>query len=150
MVKVTGLSGVVSAYNAYPKAFKVEMSKTLVIHGNKMENSARGDHRYKRKSGRLDAAIQSVVDAKNVFLKFWIDPQSLTSGKYNYGVIQHEGSYSKYRPSGLTQRYASKKAKNGGGIKHDYFMLRAWNKIMPKMQRELVKDMIQVTKKLGF
>ena len=59
-------------------------------------------------------------------MKFWIDPQSLMSGKYNYGLIQHEGSGRGYSQSTGARRYGAKTPKTGYGIRHDHFMTYAF------------------------
>ena len=150
------------ALNKYPNVFNKTARSTLIVYGNKMANSARSDHRYNnispkkgkkkyRPSGNLDRSIESVVGKKLIFLKFWINPKLVTSGKYNYGLIQHEGSYTGYKKSKATKkRYGGKTPKTKGaiGILADHFMVRAWNKHYKNMKAELRKDLMQAAKKL--
>ncbi|MCK5023244.1 MAG: hypothetical protein KAS04_03665 [Candidatus Aenigmarchaeota archaeon] len=153
-VKVQGLKRVKRAYKKYPKEFEKDARKTLIIYGNKLENSARKDHRFNRKSGKLDSSIKAVIEKAGLVLKFWLDPRMLIvrskKCSYNYGLIQHDGSYNKYKPSKASPKHRSKTAKNGGGIKHDHFMIRAWDKNIKKMVKELKKGMIKTTKRLGM
>lgn len=152
-MKVTekGIDEMQRSLSKYTKALYETGRKTLYVYGNKMASSAQKDHRYNRKSGNLDKSIESIVSLKGLHLKFWINPVQLIVGKkkkYNYGVIQHEGSGKGYKKSKFAKRYPRKSPKTGYGVRHDHFMVRAWNKHFKKMVRELRKDMKKAAKKV--
>lgn len=147
-ISVTGLKEMQRALNKYPNVFNKTARSTLVVHGNKMANSARRDHRFNRKSGNLDRSIEAVTDKKDIAMKLWINPKTLKSGKYNYGLIQHEGSYKGYKKSRAASRYPNKSPKTGFGIRFDHFIVRAWDKHYKIMRNELKKDLMQAAKKL--
>ena len=150
-IKSTGTNCIQKAYSKYLVEFHKEARKTLIIHGNKMENEGRKNHRFIRDSGKADASIESIVSKNGVNLKFWINPRNVTTKKgYNYAMMQHEGTYSKYKPSGLGPLHPKKNAANGGGIRPDHFMQRAWDKQIDKMISDLMQDVKDTTKRLGM
>lgn len=125
-----------------------ELRKTLIVYGNKMVRSARTGHRYNRKSGNLDRSIEHVVSRDKIKLKFWINPKTLSKGKYNYGLIQHEGSGKGYKQSKAAKRKPSKAPKTGFGILFDHFMVRAWDKYYKSLVNSLKGDLMQAAKKV--
>lgn len=147
-MKVTA-SGIVEMQKAlvqYPEAFFSIGRKTLIKYGNKMARDAKRDHRYNRQSGNLDKSIEAVVPRDKLGLKFWINPTLVTSGKYNYGLIQHEGSGKGYKRSRGAKRYSTKlKSK---GILNDHFLVRAWDKNIDSLKDALVKNFIKAAKKV--
>jgi len=149
VVKLSGMKGMKSALKKYPQELSKTARRTLHVYGNKMAKSARKDHRYNRQSGNLDRSIEAVVDKKKVEMKLWINPTLLKSGKYNYGLIQHEGSYKGYKKSkAVKKRYGSSTLKTGFGVLHDHFIVRGWAKHIKQMNRALKKDMVEAAQKL--
>lgn len=149
-IKLEGLKGMKRALSKYPNEFKKELRKTLIVYGNKMVRHARGSHRFKSKSGNLDRSIKSEVSKDKIYMKFFIDPQILTSGKYNYGLIQHEGSYEGYKQSKSARKFPNKRPKTGFGILYDHFMDRAWDKYLKTMDNALHNDILDTAKKVGL
>lgn len=149
-IKIEGLKGMKRALSKYPNEFKKELRKTLVIYGNKMARHAKRDHRFKSKSGNLERSIKSEVSKDKVFMKFFIDPQTLTNGKYNYGLIQHEGSYKGYKKSKSAKKYPNKRPNTGFGILYDHFMDRAWDKYIKPMNKALQNDITDTARKVGL
>ncbi len=103
--------------------------------GNKMVVSARGNHRFTSRSGQLERAITADVDKRNWRLMFYIDPDRVTSGKYNYGFVQHDGSGTGYKKSRMSPRVEPKL--KSGGIRHDHFMVRAYKGEIENLERDI-------------
>lgn len=149
-IKIEGLKQAQRAIKKYPKEFKKALRGQLIFYGNKMKNHALSNHRYTRKSGSLDRSIEAIVPKQKVALKFWINPKLVTSGKFNYGLIQHEGSYKGYRKSKAAKGYSRSKPKTGYGVRYDHFIIRAWDKYINKLQMALKKQITKTAKKVGL
>ena len=147
-IKVTGLDEIRASLAKYPEVYKDTLRSTLMNFGNKMVRRARGDHEFNRDSGRADAAIRHNVPKKDVVLNFFIDDKLTKSGKYNYPVILHEGSYRGYRKSKSAKAMPHKTPKKGYGILADHFMDRSWDFYYKKMVSKLILDFDNAAKKV--
>ena len=141
-VSVTGVNEVLAHYRKYPKKLKSEMRKVMGVYGGKMVTQAKVDHRFTSRSGRGVGAIEAVVRKDGAELRFRINRRLVASGKYNYMVLQHEGTYKGYHPSGLVQPHKKVAPKTGYGIEHDYFMQRAWDKFIEPLTDAIADKMI--------
>jgi hypothetical protein len=141
-VKVVGLKALMKAYKKAPEVTEQEIKTVLNENAVKMVESARENHDYISKSGNLSKSIKKRYSRNKTThsqqVKVFISPTLVTTEKgFNYGWIQHDGSGSGYRQSGISPAVSPHKFKNGGGIDADHFLERAINKYDDDMRRDL-------------
>jgi len=151
-VKAIGIRAFNKKLMKVPKALQQHVKKTLGDAGNKITREARANHDYTRRSGNLDRAIQSKV-VKDEFgtgvgLQVWINPQFVTSGSYNYGVIQHDGKGGGYSRSPISPSF--RVTGNSGSQKRDWFLYNAYSKNLPALKKDMNNASLFVHKKLGL
>lgn len=150
-IKITGIKKIRRAINKYPTRFKKEIGSVVTNYGARMQGFARRNHDYISRSGNLDRAITfKRLDRSKLIWAFFIDytitAVSWKGKKVSYGIFQHEGTGRNYSYSGLTEKRYSGNSKHKG-IKHDHFILRAWNKYSKNMVNKIRKVIVDVTKK---
>lgn len=140
--KITGLNRIAVALLSWNSGFKNRVSAVLYEYGAKMQSHARGDHAFQNRSGNLNRAITYKVDKDKLVLSFYIDDSLVMSGKWNYGWIQHDGSGMGYKNSKSFIKVSP--TLQSGGIQHDHFLDRAWDKFYPDMERDVKKAIFKV------
>ncbi len=106
--------------------------------GNKMVAKARSDHRFKSNHGQAERSIQSDVDSKEWMLTFYINPDRVTNNGYNYAWGLHDGTGKGYKKSKMSPKVEPKL--KSGGIKHDHFMVRAYEGEIKNLKRDIVNQ----------
>jgi hypothetical protein len=139
MIKVTGREDVQKKLSDYDANLNRKIVQTLGKYANEMELYAKANHRFTSISNNLERSIEARVKTENKrlhILTFQINPQWVKSGKYNYGVIQHDGRGSGYLRSPMSPNYGTN---NKGNLQHDHFMWNAFQKYITPMKRDLRK-----------
>ena len=134
-VVVKGADAFLKKLNNAPKKIRQKSAKALQDSGNKMVSYARSHHNFKTRTGNLERSITAKVDTPNLSLLFYINSAYVTTGGYNYGLIQHDGSRSGYKRSTLSPSFSSKGG--SGGVQYDHFMVVASDKYSPLLTKEL-------------
>jgi hypothetical protein len=149
-VSTKGLDKVYAAYLKYPEQVKEKAVFELRKYGNKMQQHARQNHRFKsqgksssgyRRTGNAERSIQSEVKLKPfISLKFWINPEFVENNGFVYPWAQNDGTGYGYRRGEISPLAIPKL--RSSGIKADDFMGRAYNKYgapLMKALREIPK-----------
>ena len=133
--KTTGQSSSLQALNSAIGYLNRKVPFVLQESGNKMVSNAKGDHRFTVRSGQAERSIQADVVAKDWQLIFWINPDHVTNGNYNYAWGLHDGTGQGYKKSKMSPSVKPKL--KSGGIKHDHFMVRAYEGEIKNLQRDI-------------
>lgn len=147
-VKVKGLKKLIKKFQRFPRALDAENKLILKRAGIAVQRKTRTNHRYNNPphmmsdgrryspSGNLDRSISYRVTQKQheIAVRVYIDPTFVTSNGYNYGLIQHDGMGSGYKPSPFSRRHSTTGRNN---LRHDWFLYDAWRDYYPTMKREL-------------
>lgn len=110
---------------------------------NEMVTRARKNHKFKRKSGQAERAIQGYISKKEWSLTFWINPAQVTvyskDGKpYNYAWGLNDGTRSNYKTGHISPTITP--SPKSGGIHADDFMNRAWQFGRRKMKKVIKSE----------
>jgi hypothetical protein len=136
-IQFTGLDAFLVKLQRFNPFVSKRVPEIMLYYGNKMVNHARQNHRFTTRSGNLERSITCRVDYKKWELNFYIDESLVMSGSYNYGWIQHDGSGSGYKPSQFFKTITPKLS--SGGIRHDHFLVEAFNLYRDEMVSEMTK-----------
>ena len=133
--KTTGQSSSLRALNKAIGYLNKKIPFALQEGGNKMVAKAKSNHDFTTRSGQAERSIQADVVSKDWQLIFWINPDRVTSGNYNYAWGLHDGTGTGYLKS-MMSPIVKPKLKSGG-IKHDHFMVRAYEGEIKNLQRDI-------------
>lgn len=166
-VEVTGLQEIQRALRAYDKGIEKASAKVLRKYGPLIEVEAKGNHRFNvsskaalkrrtspdrsayRPTGNTERSIQAKINIRRLELKFWINPDIVTtSSGFNVGWGQNDGTRNGYRQGIISPPASSSGGR--GGIPHDDFMGKAWNKFLPRMQAEINAVPARVAREVGL
>jgi hypothetical protein len=93
MVKVKGSDVLKRILRSTAERMANELPVTLQEFANAVTIEARGIHEFQTRTGNLERSIQNTVDASNLSMRVFINPDLVTtSSGWNYAVIQHDGS----------------------------------------------------------
>ena len=107
--------------------------------GRDMVGVARTTHRFRSLTGTVDRSIEHIVDDKQLTLTFQINPDNvMLPNGYNRGAILNSGTLGNYKRGKIDPDWGETRGGPiGTGIKHDDFMGRAWEQILPKADAEI-------------
>lgn len=142
--------------SAYRRGLLSQGKKILDEQGLKMVDYAISNHNYQSDTGNADLSIKrkitGSVEEEFYQLEFYIDPRRVTAHSggtaWNYVWVQHDGSGRGYKRSKLSPRVIPKlKTK---GIQSDHFMVRAWQKYIKEIRKEVRQTQKNLKKELGL
>jgi hypothetical protein len=166
-VEVTGIEEIRRALKAYDKGIEKASVKVLQKYGPKIEIEAKGNHRFNvssqaaqdrhrypnrkhyKPTGNTERSIQAQINVRRMQLKFWINPDIVTTADgWNIGWVQNDGSKNHYKKGKISPLASSSGGR--GGVPHDDFMGRAWDKYLPRMQAEINAIPQRVAREVGL
>lgn len=125
-----------------------DFEKEMKRFGGKMVAQAQARHRFKNKTGKANASIQSKTEIVGTALTmtFHIDPVGvqLPTG-YNKTWILNDGTYGKYRRGKISPTAQTVGGAPNTGIDHDDFMGDAWEQLFPQLDQKLTNIFRRVT-----
>lgn len=140
---VTGLDEIIKKYDTAHKIIDERVKEVLHRYGKLMVEYARNNHRYTNRSGELTRSISYRVD--QFTFEFFLDGNmTLVSGGRKYSTFQHDGTYEDYEPSVYSERYSNTTGRSG--IKHDHFMVNAFERYRDSMIVDIKKAFVGVLK----
>ena len=128
---------------AQTKRAREELLRSLRIAlkkgGRDMVRVATTTHRFKSLTRTVDRSIESIVDGKQLTMTFQINPDNvMLPNGYNRGAILNSGTLGNYQRGKIDPDWGETRGGPvGTGIEHDDFMGRAWEQVLPKMDKEL-------------
>jgi hypothetical protein len=150
-VIVNGIKKLNAKFKNYPSELDKENRLILQRAGKAVKKEARKTHNYNNPphttsnglqyspSGNLTRSIKYVTTQKKyvIAVQVYLDPTLITtSSGLNYGIIQHDGMGSGYKPSPFSPRYSTTGRNN---LEHDWFLYNAWEDYLPTLKKQIKK-----------
>lgn len=146
-IKTTGIAEKIQTMDKFDLQFRKDIRTYLIAAGSKMTRDARSDHEFITRSGAAERSIAAEVPADKISLRFGIiggATMTPSKGGVSYTTFLHEGTYKGYRKSEASEEYVPTTPKKGYGILADHFIVRAWNKHIDG----LIKDVTSIAKSM--